>query len=48
MPQIEKNRLNKSDTFPKLELQLVSGNSLNVPEETGENWTILLFYRGRW
>jgi len=34
--------------FPQLELQLVSGEKLNLPEGTGEGYGVILIYRGHW
>jgi len=31
-----------------LELQLVSGDILKLPQGTGEGYGVLLFYRGYW
>ena len=41
--------LDVDNPFPKLELQLLSGEILNLPEGFGEGYGIMLFYRGyRW
>ena len=40
--------LDTNDRFPELELQLVSGESIKLPEATGEGYGIVLFYRGSW
>ena len=40
--------LDVNDPFPKIELQLVSGESLTLPEGTGKGYGVILFYRGFW
>ena len=40
--------LDNNDPFPALELQLVSGDTLKLPQGTGEGYGVLLFYRGYW
>ena len=40
--------LDTNDMFPELNLQLVSGESLRIPEGTGDGYSVLLFYRGYW
>jgi len=40
--------LDNNDPFPALELQLVSGDILKLPQGTGEGYGVLLFYRGYW
>jgi hypothetical protein len=40
--------LDNNDSFPALELRLVSGDTLNLPQGTGEGYGVLLFYRGYW
>jgi peroxiredoxin len=40
--------LDTNDKFPELELQLVSGESVDLYEATGKGYGIVLFYRGSW
>jgi hypothetical protein len=40
--------LDTNDMFPQLELQLVSGEKLKLPEGTGEGYGVILIYRGHW
>ncbi len=40
--------LSTNDVFPGLNLELVSGESLKIPEGTGDGYSVLLFYRGHW
>lgn len=40
--------LDANDPFPTLELNLVSGENLVLPEGTGEGYGVILFYRGFW
>ncbi len=40
--------LDVGSTYPKMELQLISGEALPFPEGTGESYSIFLIYRGYW
>ena len=40
--------LDTNDVFPDLELKLVSGETVKLPEGTGEGYGVVLFYRGYW
>jgi hypothetical protein len=40
--------LSTNDVFPELNLELVSGESLKIPEGTGDGYSVLLLYRGHW
>ena len=40
--------LDTNDTFPEMDLKLVSGQTLRLPEGTGEGYGIILFYSGSW
>jgi hypothetical protein len=40
--------LDSNDSFPALEFQLVSGDTLKFPQGTGDGYGVLLFYRGYW
>lgn len=40
--------LDTGDLFPKLDLNLASGEAVSLPSGFGERWNILLFYRGHW
>ncbi len=42
------NQLDQTDTFPSIDLSLVGGDSLTVPEGIDTPYAILLFYRGHW
>ncbi len=48
MGRIGSAMLDTNDMFPKLDLQLVTGETLKLPEETGEGYGVILFYRGHW
>jgi len=48
MARIASASLDTNDMFPQLELQLVSGERLNLPEGIGEGYGVLLIYRGHW
>ncbi len=40
--------LDTNDIFPEMKFQLVSGETLNLPEATGEGYSVIFFYRGSW
>jgi hypothetical protein len=40
--------LDANDRFPEMEMQLVSGERLKLPEGTGIGYGVVLFYRGHW
>lgn len=42
------NKLGIGDTFPRLTLTLVDGNTLELPDGVDAKYRILLFYRGHW
>ena len=48
MPRDANSFLDVNDPFPKMELKLISGESLSLPEGTGEGYSVILFYRGFW
>jgi peroxiredoxin len=48
MGRVGSTFLDANDTFPETHLQLVSGNTLTLPEGTGEGYGVILFYRGYW
>lgn len=40
--------LDAGDFFPKLDLNLITGQKIHLPEGTGEGYGVVLFYRGYW
>ncbi len=40
--------LDTGDLFPRLDFELVGGDSISLPEDFGGRWNILFFYRGHW
>jgi hypothetical protein len=48
MGRIGSELLDANDVFPELNLQLVSGETLKLPEGTVEGYGLVLFYRGYW
>ncbi|MBW2616550.1 MAG: hypothetical protein JRD02_10295 [Deltaproteobacteria bacterium] len=48
MSRIGSRFLDANDVFPVLELQLVSGETLKLPEGTGNGYGVVFFYRGYW
>ncbi len=48
MARIGSVYLDANDLFPELNLQLVSGDTLSLPEGTGKGYGAVLFYRGHW
>ena len=48
MSKMDLTFLDVNDVFPELELRLVSGKTLSLPEGTGKGYGVLLLYRGYW
>ncbi|MBC8176474.1 MAG: hypothetical protein ISR61_01485 [Desulfobacteraceae bacterium] len=48
MAKIGAGFLDANDVFPDLELKLVSGETVKLPEGTGAGYGVVLFYRGYW
>ena len=40
--------LQQGDRLPKLELKLLGGEPLTLPDDTSSRYAALLFYRGHW
>jgi hypothetical protein len=40
--------LDANDSFPELDIRLISGETLSLPEGFGEGYGVLLLYRGYW
>ena len=41
-------KLGIGDTFPKLQLSLVGGGTLDLPDGLDSRYKVILFYRGHW
>ncbi|MEE8201315.1 MAG: hypothetical protein V3R29_09115 [Candidatus Acidoferrales bacterium] len=41
-------RLENNQQFPKLTASKVDGREMTLPDELGDQWGVLLFYRGHW
>jgi hypothetical protein len=48
MARMDSSILDTNDRFPDLEMKLVSGETLKLPQATGEGYGVVLFYRGHW
>ena len=48
MAKIGAGFLDANEVFPDLELKLVSGETVKLPEGTGVGYRVVLFYRGYW
>jgi len=48
MAQTEVKKLDSRDLFPEMELKVIDGTSLTLPEKEGGTWSVLLIYRGLW
>ena len=48
MAKSDSRVLDTNDQFPELDLQLISGETLSLPADTGEGYSVILFYRGYW
>ncbi|MFQ5911696.1 MAG: hypothetical protein ACE5JS_00760 [Nitrospinota bacterium] len=40
------NFLDTGDALPELELTLVDGAKMKVPQDLGDGWKVFLFFRG--
>ena len=41
-------KLIPGDNFPHINLDIVGGESLQIPKDLGGQFNIVLFYRGHW
>lgn len=41
-------KLDVGDFFPRLELTLVGGGRMGLPDQMDNRYRIVLFYRGHW
>ncbi len=48
MGKISSAFLDANDMFPAMDLQLVSGETLKLPDATGDGYGVVLLYRGYW
>ncbi len=42
------DKLNLLDSFPTLQLNIVGGGSVTLPDDISTPYAIVLFYRGHW
>lgn len=38
--------LDSGDAFPEIEMNLASGGKMQIPSGLGNDWKVILFYRG--
>ena len=48
MAQSQGKKLDSGDMFPSIEFKLTDGNSISLPDTAGDEWVVLLIYRGGW
>ena len=48
MAKVNSTFLDVNAPFPEMDIQLVSGETLHLPNDFGNNYTVILFYRGAW
>lgn len=48
MTRMNTMQLDSDDAFPRLELELLEGVTLELPRDTAGNWAVVLAYRGHW
>jgi len=48
MARFDSLLLDSDDLFPEMELRLVSGEPMKVPQELGGGYAVFLLYRGHW
>lgn len=40
--------IDTGNVFPEMTFEAVGGSIIRLPEDFGERWNIILFYRGHW
>ncbi len=40
--------LDNGNVFPNMTFYAVEGEAVRLPQDFGERWNVLLFYRGHW
>ena len=40
--------LDSNDPFPEIEMKLISGEKLKLPQDAGDGYAVIFFYRGYW
>ncbi|MBC8418358.1 MAG: hypothetical protein KJ573_16915 [Proteobacteria bacterium] len=48
MARFDSKFLDTNDFFPQMELRLISGELLRIPEGLGDGYGVFLLYRGYW
>jgi hypothetical protein len=48
MAQSQGKKLDSGDMFPNIEFKLTDGNAISLPDTAGDEWVVLLIYRGGW
>lgn len=48
MARLDSNFLDTDDLFPEMELYLVSGGLMRIPQELDDEYAVFLIYRGYW
>jgi len=41
-------RLENGDSFPSLTAQTADGDTIDLPDDQGDDWALVAFYRGHW
>lgn len=39
-------KLEPGDAFPAMKLEMTDGSTLSLPNQSGDNYQVVLFYRG--
>ncbi len=48
MARLDSNFLDTNDFFPEMELRLVSGELLRIPQGLNAGYAVFMLYRGYW
>ena len=40
--------LDTNDSFPTIDMPLISGQTIRLPDEIDREYAVILFYRGSW
>ena len=48
MTRLASRLLDTNDSFPEMDLHLISGETLGIPRGLGDGYSVVLLYRGYW
>lgn len=48
MARVNCKILDNGDAFPKMKFNVVNNDVIVLPDNFGNKWNVLIFYRGHW